>query len=150
MRAIVLPDDGFPTSYIQSGSVRLDFIPADLNFSFVVLSSWDQYQRRPEHYKWFARVASCTIKPGIAGADLQLSGYWQLDIRQRELRSMINLESKGFKFYADINEEIWKMVGLAENNPPVESHFLSLREATERLAASYGVSESSVKISITN
>lgn len=150
MRAIVLPDDGFPTSYIQSGSVRLDFIPPDLNFSFLVLASWDHYQQRPEHYKWFARVASCTIKPGIAGVDLQLSGYWQMDIRQRELRSMIGLENKGFKFYADVNEGIWKIIGQAEKSPPAELEFLSLREATERLAASYGVSESSVRISITN
>ncbi|MCX5511191.1 hypothetical protein [Pseudomonas sp. BJa3] len=152
MRAIVLSDEGFPASYVKSGIVRLDYVPQKLDFPFLLLADIDPFEA-PKRFKWLARVSSCSIKPGVEAVEVQLDGYWALTGTSRELQSLIELDYVGSKYYATLKEEIWQKAGAPspEGNPPSESPgFLSLKEATLRLASSYGVPESSVKISITN
>lgn len=151
MRAMVLQDDGFPTTYIKSGVVKLNAVPSDMDFAYLLIADWNHYQDVPEHFKWMARIKDWTIKPGAKQAELRLEGYWRLDKSQREFLAKIKLSRGGFKFYAVMEEDIWQQLGMNElkvSEEPLD--FLSLSEATARLASSYGVPESAIKISISN
>ncbi|MDU9394306.1 hypothetical protein [Pseudomonas sp. zfem002] len=152
MRALIVIDDGlFPDSYIKSGTFKLDFVPEDRDFSYILLVEWDHYNGRPSRFKWLARVNEMIVKLQSPGSSLTLHGFWQVTGSQRDFKEGMKYSKSGFKHYADVNDDVWSLVEASHYlKEPEFSGFISLKEATARLASSYGVPESAVKINITN